>query len=111
MKGDFSRNTFDPGNHYSAVLMQQGRVQVDADWNEQAAIGLHYLRRLAADLSQRGGRTIIRPRNGPIAEIEVSAESDATRVGIDAGASGVTGAAGAADPPGRRIGPGAGIAR
>ena len=47
MKGDFSRNTFDPGNHYSAVLMQQGRVQVDADWNEQAAIGLHYLRRLA----------------------------------------------------------------
>lgn len=38
MKGDFSRDTFDPRKHYSAVLIQQGRVQVDADWNEQQAI-------------------------------------------------------------------------
>ncbi len=38
MKGDFSRNTFSPTKHYSGVLMQQGRVQVDADWNEQQAI-------------------------------------------------------------------------
>ncbi len=33
MKADFSRNTFDPGKHYSRVLEQQGRVQVDADFN------------------------------------------------------------------------------
>ncbi|MEA3335587.1 MAG: DUF6519 domain-containing protein [Chloroflexota bacterium] len=38
MKGDFSRNTFDPKKHYSNVLMQQGRVHLDADWNEQQAI-------------------------------------------------------------------------
>lgn len=38
MQGDFSRYTFDPKKHYSAVLMQQGRVQLDADWNEQQAI-------------------------------------------------------------------------
>jgi parallel beta-helix repeat protein len=38
MKGDFSRKTFDPKKHYTQVLMQQGRVQVDADWNEQQAI-------------------------------------------------------------------------
>jgi hypothetical protein len=38
MKGDFSRDTFDPRNHYSRVLMQQGRVQTDADWNEQQEI-------------------------------------------------------------------------
>ena len=38
MKGDFSRYTFDPKKHYSAVLNQQGRVQVDADSNEQQAI-------------------------------------------------------------------------
>jgi Family of unknown function (DUF6519) len=50
MKGDFTRNTFDPMNHYSRVLMQQGRVQLDADWNEQGAILMHYLRSLAADL-------------------------------------------------------------
>jgi hypothetical protein len=50
MKGDFTRDTFDPLNHFSRVLMQQGRVQLDADWNEQVAILLHYLQTLAADL-------------------------------------------------------------
>jgi hypothetical protein len=50
MKGDFTRNTFDPGKHFRRVLMQQGRVQLDADWNEQAAILLHYLQSLAVDL-------------------------------------------------------------
>lgn len=38
MKGDFSRLTFDRKKHYSGVLMQQGRVLLDADWNEQQAI-------------------------------------------------------------------------
>ena len=50
MKGDFSRLTFDPTQQFTRVLMQQGRVQLDADWNEQAAILLHYLQALAADL-------------------------------------------------------------
>ena len=38
MKGDFTRDLFDPTKHYSGVLMQQGRVQLDADWNEQDSI-------------------------------------------------------------------------
>jgi uncharacterized protein DUF6519/parallel beta helix pectate lyase-like protein len=38
MKGDFSRSTFDPRKHYSGVRMQQGRVQLDADWNENLDI-------------------------------------------------------------------------
>jgi len=50
MKGDFSRLTFDVTKHFRRVLMQQGRVQLDADWNEQTAILLHYLQTLAADL-------------------------------------------------------------
>ena len=37
MKGDFSRDTFDENKNYSSVLMQQGRVMLDADWNEQTA--------------------------------------------------------------------------
>lgn len=57
MKGDFSRDTFDPTKHYAGVLMQQGRVLLDADWNEQSAIMLHHARRLAADL--------IGPAGGP----------------------------------------------
>jgi hypothetical protein len=50
MKGDFTRTTFHPDHHYSRVLMQQGRVQLDADYNEQTAILLHYIRTLARDL-------------------------------------------------------------
>lgn len=41
MAGDYSRRTFTPTKHYSGVLMQQGRVQLDADWNEQLAIQQH----------------------------------------------------------------------
>ena len=41
MKGDFTRSTYDRHNHYRSVRMQQGRVQLDADWNEQADITLH----------------------------------------------------------------------
>lgn len=41
MKGDFSRHTFDPARHYSGVRMQQGRVQLDADWNEQVDLARH----------------------------------------------------------------------
>ena len=41
MKGDFTRFTFDPKRHYKSVLMQQGRVVLDADWNEQAGIVEH----------------------------------------------------------------------
>jgi hypothetical protein len=56
MKGDFSRWSFNPAKHFSRVLMQQGRVQLDADWNEQVSIFLHYLRTLATDLiGQHGG--------------------------------------------------------
>jgi len=50
MKGDFTRLTFDPLKHYSRLYMQQGRVQLDADWNEQSAIWQHQLRTLIVDL-------------------------------------------------------------
>jgi len=57
MKGDFTRMTFDPAKHYSRVLQQQGRVQLDSDWNEMVAINRHYLRALAADLIGPHGGT------------------------------------------------------
>lgn len=56
MNVDVSRYTFNPLKHFTSVVLQQGRVQMDADGNEQAAIVLHYLRNLAADLiGQHGG--------------------------------------------------------
>lgn len=38
MQGDFSRLTFRPERDYRSVLLQQGRVLLDADWNEQAEL-------------------------------------------------------------------------
>ncbi len=50
MKADLSRITFDPKDHFRRVLMQQGRVTLDADVNEQTSILLHYMRTLVRDL-------------------------------------------------------------
>lgn len=50
MKGDFSRFTFDPTKHYTQVLLQQGRVQLDADWNEQQAIAQYRNEAIAQDV-------------------------------------------------------------
>lgn len=50
MKGDFSRVTFDPEKRYSGVRMQQGRVQVDADWNEQLDIATYLRETMVADV-------------------------------------------------------------
>jgi hypothetical protein len=55
MKGDFSRVPYDRKKQYSSVLMQQGRVQLDADWNEHARLLLHRLETLAEDLIGFGG--------------------------------------------------------
>ena len=50
MKGDFARMSFDPALHYSQVFQQQGRVLLEADWNEQGRIQLHLLRAFVRDL-------------------------------------------------------------
>ncbi|MFB7495705.1 DUF6519 domain-containing protein [Streptomyces sp. NPDC056161] len=55
MHADLSRSTFRPERHYSAVIAQQGRVQLDADLNEQTAIQLHEARVRTADLIGRHG--------------------------------------------------------
>ncbi len=49
-KGDFTRDTYEPLRRFTRVLMQQGRVQLDADWNEQADLLLYAQRRLITDL-------------------------------------------------------------
>ena len=74
MKGDFTRDTFDESKQFTRVLSQQGRVEVDADLNEQTAILLHYLQALAADL--------IGPHGGPadIIVTEQGGEESLTKV-------------------------------
>src|SRR5690349_8179046 len=42
MNGDFTRLTFRPDRHYSGVRLQQGRLLLDADWNEQVDITTYH---------------------------------------------------------------------
>ena len=55
MKGDFTRRTFRRRDHYRGVLLQQGRVALDADWNEQVEIQDHLDRTTTLDTVGRHG--------------------------------------------------------
>jgi hypothetical protein len=50
MKADTTRSTFKQSKHYNSVLLQQGRVQLDADWNEQIDITGHRIETEAIDV-------------------------------------------------------------
>jgi hypothetical protein len=76
MSGDYSRNTFDPLRDFSAVLMQQGRVQLDADWNELIEILDRRLRAETIDIIGCG--TV--PKGTP----------NGFAIGIDAGSGNLT---------------------
>src|ERR671919_54046 len=55
MRGDFSRTTFRPQNHYSGVRLQQGRVQLDAEFNEHADIEAYRDESLTRDVVGMNG--------------------------------------------------------
>lgn len=55
MKGDYTRFTFEQEKHYNAVRMQQGRVQMDADWNEHIDIQAYLSRTETIDVIGRCG--------------------------------------------------------
>jgi len=55
MKADMTRSTFGPHKHYKNVRMQQGRVQLDADWNEQSDIAAHHEETEILDIVGRCG--------------------------------------------------------
>src|SRR5437868_4766789 len=61
MAADITRSTFNPVKHYSSVRQQQGRVSVDADWNEQVDIAAHRAESENSDLVGRTGA----PRDNP----------------------------------------------
>ena len=55
MKGDFTKSSFDPKKHYRRVPLQQGRVQLDAEWNEQIEIDEHRIETEAVDVIGKCG--------------------------------------------------------
>ena len=55
MGEDISRSTFNPAKRYNAVRQQQGRVQLDADWNEQVDIAAYRINTEACDVIGTSG--------------------------------------------------------
>ena len=56
MSGDYSRYNFDPRRYFTSVLMQQGRVALDSDWNEFSTM---IERRLRAETVDIIGRAVV----------------------------------------------------
>lgn len=77
MHGDFTRVTFRPERHYLGVLEQQGRAQLDAEWNEQVAIQAH--------LGHTANRDIIGPSGAPLDEAGFAVQVQAGDLLIGAG--------------------------
>jgi hypothetical protein len=69
MKGDFSRSSFDPGKHFSGVRMQQGRVQLDADWNENLDILRHRIETETIDVIGQCGVPVHDPGFGVVSAL------------------------------------------
>ena len=61
MTFDTSRFRFDAARDFLGVVMQQGRVQLDADWNELVA---EVTRRIHAGTMDTVGRAVV-PRETP----------------------------------------------
>ena len=53
--GDFTRSTFDKTKHFTKVNKQQGKVELDADSNEQNDIHSHHERTFLRDIVGRSG--------------------------------------------------------
>jgi hypothetical protein len=83
MNGDLSRSTYRPSNHYSSVRLQQGRVLLDAEWNESADIGMHTDRTTAGDVIGVCGAPK-HPRNQP-ANFAVTVAQNGRDLSIAAG--------------------------
>ena len=82
MSFDNSRFTFDPWNDYCGVVMEQGRVQLDSDWNEWLA---QLQRRIQAGTLDTVGRAVY-PATTPNAfKITASSDSSGNHLTIGAG--------------------------
>ncbi|MEZ0449715.1 DUF6519 domain-containing protein [Cellulomonas sp. ICMP 17802] len=73
MQGDFSRSTFEARRGYRSVLLQQGRVLLDSEVNEQAAITAHHDETRTVDVvGPAGGPLPLDGGPGPFAVVDAS---------------------------------------
>jgi hypothetical protein len=93
MPGDITRSTFNRKKNYSGVRQQQGRVQLDADWNEQVDINAHLRETGLGDAIGKVGA----PHSG--GGFKVSLSADATDLVLSPGRLYVDGVLCELDPP------------
>jgi hypothetical protein len=84
MKGDFSRFELDPREDHQGVLMQQGRVVTDADWNDREAIDVRW--RLTAGRDIIGANLAAVPASQPDGCQVLSASVNGDLVDLELGA-------------------------
>jgi hypothetical protein len=82
MGADISRQRFDHLKDFSAVLKQQGRVDLDSDWNEYAEI---LDRRFRAETTDVAGRCLIGRETPDAFKISVSGTTNAQHIMIGTG--------------------------
>lgn len=91
MHADLTRWTFDPIRGYRSVVMQQGRVLLDAEWNEQGEIAAHHDEVRTLDVVGRaGGAEPTGGGPGPFALVDLADGSTPagvpwTRLGVSPG--------------------------
>lgn len=78
MFGDFTRDTFDPDKPRTSVRHQQGRVLLDAEWNEQRDIDLHDARTTR--------RHVIGSSGGPVGDVGFEISVTGGGAGLEVGA-------------------------
>jgi len=104
VKGDFSRLTFAEENHYRRVLMQQGRVQIDADGNEQIAIEQHLAATTSADVIGQAGYPLgTLPNGNPAGGFAIGLNAAGTDLTISPGRMYVDGLLVENDTPGATL--------
>lgn len=74
-RSDITRDTYRRTKHFSRVIRQQGRPDIDADWNELVDILLHYQRTVTGD--------IIGPHAGPDMGFGIAARPDPQKADND----------------------------
>lgn len=82
MSGDYSRRRFDQFKDFAAVLQQQGRVVLDADWNEQNGI---LQRRWRAETVDIIGRCVVPRETSNAFQIEPSGNTNNKQMTIGPG--------------------------
>jgi Family of unknown function (DUF6519) len=78
MAFDLSRTVFDPRKNYSGVVMEQGRVQLDSDWNEWLA---ELSRRVQAETLDLFGHAAYPPPTPAAFQITATSGPNAVSIG------------------------------